>query len=108
MAKPEYVVAIVWRDAAYDKGPITKDELEGLANHVTVGLFVSEDDEVVSVAADWCLDGDNPSFRSVYHIPKRDIVYRIDSFVDITNTGAILLRDGVGEHGHSKMPEGVL
>ena len=69
---------IEWLDASYQEGPLGEDDFEPRVILVTGGLLAGEDDETITVAADY--DARADEWRHVSHIPKVNIVHK--KFVD--------------------------
>ncbi|KKM27327.1 hypothetical protein LCGC14_1575860 [marine sediment metagenome] len=69
------VAVIHWLDAMSDRGPLTLTGIKQLGPLpiVTVGLLISQDEEVIRVAQDWSLFSGGISehrYREVAVIPK--------------------------------------
>ena len=64
-------VYIKWVDASYQRGPVTRDELEPKCELETAGIVVQETKDIISIAQDW--DDRYKQWRYVQHIPKKMI-----------------------------------
>ncbi len=67
---------IKWKDASYEHGDVTKDELQPGTELQTAGILVGENDEYVTLALDHYGGNDKfqPLYRHVVHIPKVNIL----------------------------------
>lgn len=70
------MVWIKWKDASYERGEYTKEEVRPGCDIQTAGILIKEDDEFVSLALDHFPGSDrwDPSYRHIVHIPKVNIV----------------------------------
>jgi hypothetical protein len=69
---PQTVVCVEWVDACYERGSLKAGELGGLLTLKTVGWLVREEEDHVSVAAEWCPREE--TYRDISHIPRVGIV----------------------------------
>ena len=63
---------VEWLDASYQEGPLGEDDFEPRVVLVSAGLLAREDDETITVAADY--DARAGEWRHVSHIPKVNVV----------------------------------
>ena len=77
MSECRNVVYVEWTDACKeDGGPLRIMKLRGPVSMHSAGIFVSEDDEVLTIAQDWLWWEGEISVRNVLVIPKMYITAR--------------------------------
>jgi hypothetical protein len=66
------IVAVRWIDASYERGELSAEEMDPLAELETVGFLVREDKDSMSVASERGID--DKHYRHISHIPRSCIV----------------------------------
>jgi len=67
---------VKWRDACYNGGEYTEQEMGGLAQCESAGILVRENPEYISLALDYFPDDGQhiKSWRRIMNIPKVNII----------------------------------
>jgi hypothetical protein len=66
------LASVEWLDASYQEGPLGEDDFEPRVVLVSAGLLAREDDETITVAADY--DARADEWRHVNHIRKVNVI----------------------------------
>ena len=73
---PTTLCWVKWRDASYERGEYTREELTPCVTMESAGVVAREDDEQLSLALDYspAFGRFESSYRHIVHIPKCNII----------------------------------